>query len=240
MKNLATFLALFLMCGAKASAQMVPMMPGSSGLASTVPGITVVGRGSASVPPDLARVTIRLMPQQLANTSATIEDTGRAVASALRASGVTDATYALPLEGNLGPTAQPAVTGSVVKPTRESVERIARATVKALPDNLPGIRTFAIGIAYFVTNCSAGEMRAQVAALADARARAEQAATAANVRVGQILALNESGSYLPPACSPASAASAQNAVFAQVPGQDPYGPLAVTITVNVTATFAIR
>lgn len=231
MKYPLVLVALAALAAAPASAQFVP--PGQSALP---PGrLTVVGHGSASVPPDRVRVTVRLFAQSQPGTvAASLDDAGRTVANAMRAAGVRDAAYVLPVEGFLGPNAQPAVVGSVAKPTRETMERIARDAFKALPPTLPGLQNFQISAFYIVDDCSDADARAQRSAMADARARAARAASAAGVKLGAILSVDESNAFAP-ACLPATATLGQ-----QQMGGDPYGPLEVTVSVNAVVSFALH
>ncbi|MBD5657773.1 MAG: SIMPL domain-containing protein [Candidatus Eremiobacteraeota bacterium] len=231
-----SLLALLSLGSGIAAAQTADPRSVNGGIPASAGGVTVVGHGSVVISPDRARVEVRLVPQRFSGASLSIDDSGKTVANALRTAGVADASYELPVEGMLGPNSQPAVTGTVTKPTRESLERIARATVKALPSSLPGVQTFSIGIAYFIDDCSAAESRAQSAALDDARARAKRVATAADVHLGPILAVNEAATFPSPACGQTAPNFGQN-IFNN---QDAYGPLVVTIAVTATVTFAIR
>ncbi len=96
----------------------------------------------------------------------------------MRRAGVDDARTVLPLFPT-GGNAWPQVVGSVMKPTRELVESIVRKVARDLPATLsPALPNYQIQSRLVVNDCGPFERRAQIAAFADARARAESAAAA--------------------------------------------------------------
>jgi len=230
MKRTIIGLLLLLAAGRGAEAQVSPAAAPPSR------GVTVVGHGSVSVPPDRARLVVRLFANQRPGTPAgSLDEAGKTIANALRTAGVRDAAYVLPLAGTIGPGSSPAVVGTVSKPTRESAERMTRDVFANLPESLPGVVSFQITSALIVDDCSAAEARAQTAAIADARARAERAASAAGLRLGAIESVNESMTFPSPGCgAPNGAPLGFNG------GQDEYGPLAVVVSVTATVTFGLR
>jgi uncharacterized protein YggE len=214
-----------------------PQAPGVSVLApaQALAGITVTGRATVTIAPDRVRVEVRLYPRNVTATrlGALADD----VAAAMRSGGIADAKVALPLVGFLGPNSTVAVVGTVAKPTRPSLESILRSTLAAVPDASATAlaNAYQVTTSYQVDDCSAGEARAQAAAMADARARAERAAAAAGLRLGPILSVNEAGTFAPIACS-ANLEEPNNGGFG---AGDPFGAIAVPISVNAVVTFAI-
>jgi uncharacterized protein YggE len=225
-------------CAAAICALLLGVVPAGAQVRSAPPGsavasvyaITVVGRGSVRVPADRMRVAIRLFGRSTATgTVANVDDAGKTIAEALRAHGMPDAAWVLPLSGMFGQgSGVPQIVGTVDKPTRERVETIMRDTLKALPDALAAVVQGAqILPLLFVEDCASAEARAQKAALADAQRRAEMIARAAGVRLGAVIAVNEPG-FVPACLSPNDFG---------VPG---YNQLDVSIVVSATVSYAIR
>ena len=202
--------------------------------APNVAGITVTGRATVSVAPDRLSIVVRLFPHNV--TYAALDDLAKTVAGALRGAGVTDAHVALPVLGSLGQNSTVAVIGTVSRPTREAVEAIARATLKAIPDATATAlqNGYQVQTSLAVDDCAAAEQRAQNEAFADAKARALRAAAAAGVQLGAVLAMNEGGFAGSPACRSGDEA------FVNVGNSDAYGPLSVPISLSLTVTFALR
>ena len=203
-----------------------------------ISAITVTGRGSVRVPADRMRVVVRIFGRSGATaTGADIDSAGKTIAEALRAHGMPDAAWVLPLNGTFGQNGgvAPQIVGTVDKPTREHVETIMRDTLKALPDALATVvQNAQIQTSLFLTDCSGPEARAQKAALEDAHRRAETIARAAGVRLGSVVAVNEQG--FPQAC-----VSSNDAMFGYNPQNnfDAFGPLDVAIVVTATVSYAI-
>ena len=211
------------------------IVPGPIGSQQLAAGLTVVGRATVAVPADRMRVIVRLTPRNV--TYAALDDLAKTVADAMRQAGIGDAHVALPLRGFLGPNSTVAIIGSVGHPTRESVEAILREALKAVPDQTAATlqNAYQVQTSLEVDDCTPAETRAQSAAIADARARAERAAAAAGLRLGGIIAINESGTFAPAACG----AKSDDATPMQF-SNDPYGSLSVPVSVTATVTFAIR
>jgi len=202
-------------------------------------GITVTGRGVADAPADHMRVTVRFFAP-MPNNAVNFDDTAKAVVAAMQSAGIANAREVLPIEGGVGPNTAPTVVATIDHPTHESVERLARQTVAALPDRTSRSSiNFNVAAALFSDDCASAETRAQQAAIADARLRAKRAAAASGLRLGSIVAVNESSNFLPAGCptspdrAPFFGANYNYAI-------DPSAPLAVPITVTATVTFSIH
>jgi hypothetical protein len=158
---------------------------------------------------------------------------------ALHASGVADARIVFPIGTLSARIDPPAVIGTIAKPTRERLEKLARDVIKALPDRVaPAFANARILVALLTDDCTVEEGEAERAAYSDARKTAQRIASVAGVRLGAVLAINDAQTYLPPGCGtkPDTLDSQQNNFAFQA---NLYAPLELPITVNETVTFAI-
>jgi uncharacterized protein YggE len=199
----------------------------------TVAAVTVSGRGSVHVPADRLRFVIHIFSR---NQGVELDNAGKTIAETLRAHGVPNATWILPLSGSYGNGNAPVIVGTILKPTREGAETIVRETLKALPDSLSTVvQNPQVQTALFVDDCSSAQDRARQAALMDARRRAESIARAADIHLGPVVGVTETA--LPTtACLPEADVNS----FGQGNVQDAFGPLDVQIAVTETVSFAIR
>ncbi len=238
--------------GGAALAQFMPVLPGRglpippSGVpdgivGATTRGITVSGRGTVNAPPDRLTVTIFFntqfsppgMPRPVGFLP--LDDVTRSVVNAMHRAGVDDARIVLPLFPS-GGNAAPQVVGSLTKPTRELVESIVRKVTSDLPATFsPALPNYQIQSRLVVNDCSPFERRAQTAAFADARARAELAAAAAGVHVGRAIAIDQRQFFGSAGCAtkPDDMAPQQQFFY------DPYGPFVVPVTSGVTVTYEL-
>jgi len=216
-----------------------------AGAPNVMPGITVMGRGVVRVPPDRMRIVVHFFQARVSSAPSApstpsltmpVDDVGRLVAQTMRANGVPDAQWQYALVGNFTPaTTSGFIEGTIAKPTRESVEAIARKIFASLPESLSTSGQNAqIQISLQLDDCAAAEARAQQAAMADAHARAAATAHAFGVRLGPIFAVNESQTFPSPACDTQS----ENAGVTFNGGTS--GTLSVPITVTATVTYALR
>jgi hypothetical protein len=180
------------------------------------------------------RVYVHLFTQRN-QPSADVDNAGKTIAEIMRAHGMPDATWTLPLTGSIGMnTTMPTIVGTIAKPTRASVEAIIRQTVAAVPDSFGTvIQSAQIQSALLVDDCSAAQERAERLAVEDARHRAEGLARAAGIQLGAVVGITESFPT-PTACLPAADVSVN-----QGPQQDAFGAVDVPIVVNATVSFAI-
>jgi uncharacterized protein YggE len=207
-------------------------------------GITVTGHATATATPDHARVTVQVFGSvggAPVPGSVPLDDAANALIDALKANGVADAHEALPFTNLNTRSVVPAVIGTVAKPTRERLEEIARNVVKAIPDRFaPAFANAQVQVALFVDDCSADEARAERDAFADAKARAMRLASAADVKLGPVIAISATQSSLPLGCTAKPDNGENGPVFVNTQnGTGAYGPLVVPITMYETVTFAI-
>jgi uncharacterized protein YggE len=199
--------------------------------------ITVTGRGTVHVPADRMRVVVHLFWKKEAMTqNVDVDALGKTVADVMRAHGVPDAAWVLPLNGMLGsPNAPPSIVGTVVKPTRPAAEAIVREIIKAMPDSVTSaVANVQVQTSLFIDDCFAAENGAEKAAFEDARKHAKALARAAGVKLGAVIAVTENG-ILPSACLPMADS---NMNFNG--SNDALGPVDVQIGVATTVSFAIR
>jgi len=204
--------------------------------------ITVLGRGIVRIPADRMRVVVHITGRSNASgASMNIDDAGKTIAEALRAHGMPDAAWVLPLSGFLGPGGNaPQIVGTIEKPTRARAEAIMRDTLTALPDALAAVvQSAQVQSTLFATDCSVAEARAQKLALADARRRAAAAARAAGVRLGNVLIVNEN-SFPPASCNAPTDYGMTGYNSQQGISFDPYGAPEIAILVAATVSYRIR
>ncbi len=222
-------------------------LPGARSNAATGSGITVFGKGVASAEPDRARVSIAIYgavgaPGQngLGAAPVPLDDAANAVRDALRSSGITDAHEVLPIGNVSTRNVNPQLVFTVAKPTRERLEAIARQVVAAVPEKYAAaLSNTQVTLTLGADDCTADEARAERAAFADARARAMRLASAAGVRLGPVTSINDTFASLPPGCG-TKPDTVETSGFNFAPqNQNAYGPLVLSITVNLNITFGI-
>jgi hypothetical protein len=174
-----------------------------------VGGITVTGRGVVRVHADIMRLSAFIGPQPQrypprggsttdgpgagsvpTSPPAAVDEAAEAIAKALRDGGVADATSSMTAFNPVAMSSTCVITGTLHNPTRSLVDALARAgNLAAAP--YPNMTLQNLVLSLFASDCSAAETRAQEAALSDARSHAERAAHAAGIRLGTIIAVNE-------------------------------------------------
>jgi uncharacterized protein YggE len=198
-------------------------------------GITVTARGVVAVPADSLRFQVMLHTLN----GASLDDAGKTVAQTLRQNGVPDALWSIPLDGVLTPTSNPAVTGSIQKPTRDKLEGILRATAAALPASLAASLSpqgSSVSWTLKVDDCDPAYGRAAASALVQAHHIAERLARDAGVTLGRLSAisrteLSSGGCGTKPDDEPTGN---------QFRRGDAYGNQDVFVSVGLTVTYTIR
>jgi hypothetical protein len=194
--------------------------------------IVVVGHGVAHVHADILHLQLRFFARQ---GSANVDDAGRKIAEIMRSNGVPDAQWTLPLIGILSPSSQLAIVGSMRKPTREVVESMARRIAAAIPDSVAGaFQNANLLMNLALDDCGAAQAQAEAAAIADARRKAAHLAAYSGLKLGDIVGVGESNTFLP-ACGDVAGQQVN------IDGQNAlYGPLDVTVSENENVMFATR
>ncbi len=167
--------------------------------------ITVVGSGTASVKPDIARITVgvEIVAPTVAEAVEQNEATMAAVLAALRAAGIADkdiqtTNYTISLErygeprpaGDSASEEAPASNyrfSNMVTVTVRDLDAVAEvvdAVVEAGANNI-------WGVSWTVEEMSAAQAAARGEAIEDARARAEELAELSGVTLGPVMSITE-------------------------------------------------
>jgi uncharacterized protein YggE len=204
--------------------------------------ITVTGEGHASAAPDIAILALGVARQAptAVEAMAAMGADATAILSRLEAEGIAAAdvrTGQLFLEptydfNNLDPSGAPRMIGFIATQlldvTLRDIGRVGGVLDAVVQDGANRIH----GITFDLADPGAALDEARLAAVADARARAELYATAAGVRLGEIVAISDMltmGAPFP--YHEARGAAAGAAV--------PIAPGALTLSATVTLTFAM-
>ena len=195
--------------------------------------VSVVGEGRATLPSDLA--TVQLGVETTDTTLAAAQADNAALSAALRERlrerGIAPRdiqTVAYQVGRDHGPEG----------PRGYRVANLVRVTIRVL-DTLGAILDAAIDaganqvhqIAFRASDPDAAQRQAREAAMADARARAEQYATLAGLRLGAVLAIAETGAT-PPSFAPGGRMLAMRATTPIEPGEE-------TIGATIQITYAL-
>ncbi len=206
-------------------------------------GIWVSGQGKVTAVPDVAILNLGVQAQAatVAQAQGQAAAAMNAVVGALRASGVAEKDIQTQnfniqqLARYDDKTQQQVIIGYVVNNTVtakvrkvDSAGPVIDAVARAGGDN-----TRINGITLTVDDPSRFETEARQKAMADARAKAEQLAKAAGVRLGKPLYINENGGFVP-IKSIGMAAPAPS-----LPATTPISPGETEITLTVQVTYAI-
>jgi uncharacterized protein YggE len=224
---------------------------GAQSSATPAAGITVTGRGVVRVRADVMRVLAYIgpLPQRTAPVRsgttadasggapapADVDGAAEAIAKALRDGGVADATSGMTAYFNPVNRTR-AITGTLHNPTRATIDALVRAgNLAAAP--YPNVTLQNLLLSFYVSDCDAAEARAQAAAFADARSRAERVAHAAGVRLGAVVAVNEP----PDIALVQSCQTRPDVQFLAQPRNDSEGITSgdVFVTTSATVTFSI-
>ena len=165
--------------------------------------ITVVGSGTASVRPDIARITVgvEIVAPTVAEAVEQNETTMAAILAALRAAGIADkdiqtANYSISLERSGEPRPESTTEEAPVSNYRfsnmvtvtvrdlDAVAEVVDAVVEAGANNI-------WGVSFTVEDMSAAQAAARGEAIEDARARAEELAELSGVTLGPVMSISE-------------------------------------------------
>lgn len=173
--------------------------------------ITVVGNGTASVTPDIARVTVgvEILAPTVAEAVDQNETTMASVLAALRAAGIADrdiqtTNYNITLERYGEPTPRPVDAATEEGAAQETVtwnyrfSNMVTVTVRDL-DAVAEVVDAVVeaganniwGVSFTVEDMSAAQANARGEAVEDARARAEALAELSGVTLGPVMSISE-------------------------------------------------
>jgi|GEM_PF-2838166 len=222
---------------AQVAPQMQPMpmrpMPGRPDLSD---GITVTGSGVATAPASSAQVTLHLSTRNNAQTLT--QESLQWVVDALTQAGAQRASVMLPayLVGQAR-TNNAAITAEVAHPTQAMLQQGLQTLVAAFAAH-PDVLLNSAEVRLSADGCATLQRSATANAIANARANATFDAQQIGVRVGSVLAIEQTGLPAP------GAPGACTTIF----GIGPYGPqpqvfsemLTVKVFAYVTMRFGIR
>lgn len=205
--------------------------------------ISVTGEGEASGPPDQAEVSagVQILADTVIEATRQNQSVIERIMAALEEQGIPQekiqtSNYSIWAEQNYqDPRQQNRISGyrvsNIVSVSIDDIEKIGE--VLAAVTNA-GANTIH-GIQFGVRDTAALEQKARVAAMTDARARAEALAKLAGVQLGEVMSISTSLSGGPP--RPMMARSFEMADTASAPG---ISPGQQRFSVQIHATFAIH
>ncbi len=216
-----------------------------AGAAAGIPTVSVSGHGEVNVPPDTASVNIGvdIIAQTLdeAQDQATAQAT--AVIEALEAAGIASEDiqteyYSVNILRDYSENADPTlITGfEIINQLRVTVRdtdqlgELLDAAVSAGANSI-------YGVTFYVEDQTAATSEARVEAVANAREKAEELASAAGMTLGPVAAISEGA---PPMLGPVYGMGRGGAEMAMDAAAVPVEPGSTTVAVDVTMTFELR
>jgi uncharacterized protein YggE len=170
--------------------------------------ITVSGTGRVNAAPDTALLTLGVESQAPTLGAATADAARRmsAVVARIKAMGVADAditTVSFSVDPRMAPS-DPARREEPPRIIGYHVTNLAQVAVRKLPDAGPILDAAVAaganavrGIRFMLADPASAQSRARAAAVADALARARELAAAAGLKLGQVLAIRDTGGAPP-------------------------------------------
>ncbi|HEY7269150.1 MAG TPA: SIMPL domain-containing protein [Dehalococcoidia bacterium] len=206
---------------------------------ATTNGISVSGAGQAFGAPDIAIVTLGVQAQaaDVASARETAASTAQAVVDSLKKNGVADkdiqtTQFNISPQYDFRPNGGQTIRGYQVTNVLTVKVRKLDTTSKVLDDATAagGNNTLVQGITFTIDDPSKLRESARASALDDAKAKANQLATNAGVKLGKPMAISETNNFVP---SPANALAAPRTGAADTSTPVQTGELQVDITVTV-------
>jgi uncharacterized protein YggE len=216
-----------------------------AGAAAGIPTVSVSGHGEVNVPPDTASVNIGvdIIAQTLdeAQDQATAQAT--AVTEALKAAGIASEDiqteyYSVNILRDYSENADPTlITGfEIINQLRVTVRdtdqlgELLDAAVSAGANSI-------YGVTFYVEDQTVAASEARIEAVANAREKAEELASAAGMTLGPVAAISEGA---PPMLGPVYGMGRGGAEMAMDSAAVPVEPGSTTVAVDVTMTFELR
>ncbi len=202
--------------------------------------ITVVGRGEVKVVPDIARITVGVQSQAPDAATALADNNSKmnALVEQLKAAGIADKDMQT-VGVSIYPTYDYNANTSTI--TGYQVSNAVNVTVNVgdaggLLDKVVAVGANNVsGISFDVSDTNASMEQARKAAIADAKLRADQYASAGNTQVGGVLVISELTNQLPVFEAPQARDLAQGAG-----GSAPILPGQQSQIVEVQVTFELK
>jgi uncharacterized protein YggE len=214
-----------------------------TGTAVGVPTVSVNGHGEVNIPPDTASVTIGVdvIKPTLDEAQAQATTQATAVIEALKAAGIADEDiqtefYSVNILRDYSENADPTlITGfEVINQLRVTV-RDTDALGELLDAAVSAGANSIYGVNFFVDDQTAAASEARVAAVEDARTKAEELAAAAGMTLGPVVAIAEGA---PPVIGPMYARGGGGMAAADM--AVPVEPGSATVSVDVSVTYELR
>ena len=230
-------LGLLTACASPTVSASSPQQTSSGG--SNPKTITITGNGSAFGKPDIATLQIGVSTRDADAGVAVNANTGKvdALMKTLKALGIEDkdlqtSNFSVNAQQDYGPDGQPKGTvtyfvDNTLTVTVRDLNKLSDVLGQAVDAGANNI----YGISFGVADTAALEAEAREKAVADAKARADQLAKAAGVKIVSIVSLSE-GYYSPIVPLPYAAGGRADAASIPVPVAT--GQLQVNLQVNVT------
>jgi len=218
------------------------------GAAKPVPTVTVVGRATEDVRPDIAILTFDILDERPTASDAASENARRttAVIEGLEGGGIETKDIAT-IGVNLTPVwndERDAKTGQVVKRTLSGYQASnalsvrVRAIDKTGSINEQGVQYGAVyqSVAFVLSDCEAREDALRVKAVANARRRASLYAEGASMKLGALQGIDAD---LAPPLYRVGSGAARTLNMAPAAAPLPIEPGLITLSDSVTATWAL-
>lgn len=224
---------------APAQAQTTPVA-GPSGYS----GITVQGTGVVILQPDVVRlnVGIQLKAPTVADAQKQSADTSKKITDALKAAGIKDddiktVNYSINPDYTYEPNQPPKLNGYQIVNTLEVTIRDITKTGATIDAASAAGANQIYGITFTVENNTEALKQARAAAVADAKAKADQLAAAGQIQVGSVINIVEVGQNADPV--PVASASRAVGSAAAVAPDTQIESCQLRVVVNVQVTFVI-
>ena len=216
-----------------------------SGMAFGVPTVSVSGHGSVNVPPDTASVNIGVdvikptldeaQEQATAQATAVIESLE---AAGIAAEDIQTDYYSVNILRDYSENADPTtITGfeiiNQLRVTVRDTEQLGELLDAAVTAGANSI----YGVTFYVDDQTAASSDARVEAVADARAKAEELASAAGMTLGPVVAISEGTS---PILSPVYDMGRGGGMGMAAESAVPVEPGSTNVAVDVMMTFELR
>ena len=207
-------------------------------------GITVAGHGEIKVMPDIALASLTVETTDRSESKAVSGNAAKmqAVMSALNGSNVAqkdiqNTSYYVATNRNYDAN-PPVLTGyTVTNSIAVTLRDISKSGV--IIDKVTTVGATVDGVSFDLADKDRVQGEALVAACANARSNADLMAGASGVSLGRVLMINQQGAVAPPVFAPMMARNTSFAGAAAAP-QTSVSPQEVTITADITATYAIN
>jgi uncharacterized protein YggE len=206
-------------------------------------GITVQGTGIVILQPDVVRLNVGVQlkaatvsdaQKQSADTSAKITDALKA--AGIKAEDIKTVNYSINPDYSYEPNQPPKLNGYQINNTLQVTIRDVTKTGSIIDAASAAGANQINGITFTVENNTEALKQARAAAVADAKAKADQLAAAGQVQVGTVISIVEVAQNAEPV--PMAALAARDSAAGSAATQIESGQLKVVV--NVQVTFGIK